>query len=74
MKRNNGLSKKRLSVLLYERVILSPLKQYELAQRIKINPSALNKAIHGAEVDTADPRWRKLGKLVGVEATKVFEV
>lgn len=70
---SNGISRKRLSVLLHERVILSPLKQYELAQRIGVNPSVLNRAIHGADVETTDPRWLKLGKLVGVEPGKVFE-
>lgn len=72
--RSNGTLRKRLSVLLYEKVILSPIPQYELAQRIKLNPSVLNRAIHGAEVNTTDPRWRLLAKLVGVESTKVFEL
>lgn len=65
--------RKRLSVQLYERVMLSPVKQYEFARKIGAHPSILNKAIHGWPVSVADRRWRKLAKLVGIDESLTFE-
>lgn len=65
--------RKRLSVLLYERVLLSHKKQYVLARQADLHPSILNKAIHGWPVSVEDKRWKKLAKLVGVDEDKIFE-
>lgn len=65
--------RKRLSVLLHDRVILSPVKQYVLAKKIGAHPSVLNKAIHGWPVSVEDRRWERLGKLVGLEPSSIFE-
>ena len=65
--------RKRLSVHLYERVLLSPVKQYVLAKKADLHPSILNKAIHGWPVSIEDKRWKKLAKLVGVGEDQIFE-
>lgn len=65
--------RKRLSVHLYERVLLSPKKQYVLAKQADLHPSILNKAIHGWPVSVEDKRWKKLAKLVGVSEDQIFE-
>lgn len=70
---NTPATRKRLSVSLYQSVILSDQKQYVLAKKIGMHPSILNKAIHGAEVDPTDIRWKKLARLVGIEPDKIFE-
>ena len=64
--------RKRLSLAIFERVMLSPIKQYQFARKIGAHPSILNKAIHGWPVSTADRRWTKLAKLVGLPESETF--
>lgn len=66
--------RKQLSVPLYQAVILSNRKQYVLAKKIDMHPSILNKAIHGAWVDSNDGRWKRLARLVNIPAHKIFKV
>jgi hypothetical protein len=66
-------ARKRLSVALYHAVLLSDQYQYVLAKKIGMHPSILNKAIHGAAVEVADGRWKKLARLVNVPLDQIFE-
>lgn len=66
-------TRKRLSVALYHAVVLSDQYQYVLAKKIGMHPSILNKAIHGAEVEVDDIRWKKLARLVNVPTEQIFE-
>ncbi len=54
-------------------VILHPLKQYELAEKLGFHPTIFNRAIHGSPVNANDARWVKLRKIIRVPKSKLFE-
>lgn len=61
-----------LSAHVFRTIVLGPFKQYELAEKIGVSPSAFNKAIHGAPIKRHDARWRKLARTVGVPLDKLY--
>lgn len=61
-----------LSRRLFEAVMLSDIYQYELAAKIGMHPTQLNRALHGAPVSETDRRWRKLAHAVGVPDDLTF--
>lgn len=61
-----------ISRRMYEKIMLHSEYQYNLAQRVKMNPSQLNRAIHGKKVDVSDPRWAQLAAIIGVDQADIF--
>jgi hypothetical protein len=65
--------KRYLSEHASQRVILHPLKQYELAEKLGFHPTIFNRAIHGSPVNATDKRWAKLRQIIRIPKSKLFE-
>lgn len=61
-----------LSEIAFRAVLLGPYRQRELAERIGVSPSMLNKALHGCPVDRRDPRWKKLARIIKISSEQLY--
>lgn len=63
-----------ISQTLRERVKLSRLRSYEIAQKAGIHPSTLSKIVCGIErVERGDRRVLSIGKVLGLSPEDCFE-
>jgi len=55
-------------------VLLSPLKQYQIAQIAGIHPSTFSKMLSGAErIKRRDPRIIAVGRVIGIRPENCFD-
>ena len=57
-----------------ERLKLSPIPQYQIANRANVNPALLSKWVIGAQsVKVGDERLIRVGELLGLKPEEIFE-
>ena len=65
--------KKYLSEIASRTVMLHALTQREIADKINMHPSTLNRAIHGSPVNRDDDRWSTLSAILELPQRRLFE-